>query len=153
MNRDAQFHAQAEAELLRQCAATGQIGADQLYQHARAGEYSTSNAFVAAVCDQAGQQVALVPAQQTLADMQREIADDAARVLIETRALQVGLVRGPEGDTLLYDTSQLDPHEAGPDELQADLLADVSRAARYLRLRGIAVQPAGCGNLVTFRRV
>lgn len=94
----------------------------------------------------------ILPRELQAADLAIEIADDAARVLIETRALQVGLVRGPQGDTPLYDVSQLDPFEAGPDELQADLLADVTRAARYLRLRDIAVQPAGCAHLVTFRR-
>lgn len=149
MNRDAAFHAQAEAELLRQCAASGQIGADQLYQHARAGEYSTSNAFVAAVCDQAGQQVALVPLQQTLADLQRDIADEACRVDIECHALGV-----PSSyPHPVYDVSALEPDGiSDPDICAADQQA-INRAVRYLDMRGLLVRPiAGKANYVSFGR-
>jgi hypothetical protein len=66
-----------------------------------------------------------------------EIADEASRLLIETRALEVPTNYGCP----VYMVTHLDPHEAGPAEFHDSNLADLARAARYLELRGLLKRP------------
>lgn len=161
MNRDAAFHVNAEAELLRQCAASGQLSASQVHAHERAGElpapsaervrpcqvpYQCTHATICAGAPERCERARL----DTLAGLQREIADEACRVDIECHALGV-----PSSyPHPVYDVSALEPDGiSDPDICAADQQA-IDRAVRYLDMRGLLVRPiAGQANYVSFGRV
>lgn len=135
MTRTAAFHVAAEAELLRQCAASGQLSASQVHAHEMAGELP----------------ITMSPgADDALAQLQREIADEACRVDIECHAMGV-----PSSyPHPVYDVSQLEPDSiSDPDICAADQQA-IDRAVRYLDMRWLLVRPiAGQANYVSFGRV
>lgn len=161
MNRNSSFHVNAEAELLRQCAASGQLSAGQVHAHERAGElpepraerdppcqvpYQCTHATICAGAPERCERARL----DTLADLQREIADEACRVDIECHALGV-----PSSyPHPVYDVSQLELGHPNDDEMAASDQQAIDRAVRYLDMRGLLVRPiAGQANYVSFGRV
>jgi hypothetical protein len=69
--------------------------------------------------------------------LEREIAVEAARTLIETRAL---LVQVKEGPVSVYDISRLEPTNHSDGEMLASDLQAIARAAMYLGLLGRLVR-------------
>lgn len=122
--------------LLRECAASGQMDASQIHQHLRSGELDPAD-FTAV--------------QSGLHALERQIAVDACRCDIETKAK---LVEVREGPINLYDVGQLEPSIIRDAELlQADQ-RDVARAVVYLDLLGLLQRhDAGKAHIVSIREV